>query len=135
MMHFFLLTMSICNTVTIERNINAPESSQTEYLSESPDETALVSAAAKSGYVLKYRSFEGIHLEIFGKVEEFRILALFPFSSDRKRMSIMIRSKSTQKIFLLTKGADETILLRLSKDGLNLFYSILFIYLLFFQFF
>jgi phospholipid-translocating ATPase len=37
---------------------------------------------------------------------EFEILFNFPFSSDRKRMGIILREKSTDKTFFLVKGAD-----------------------------
>jgi phospholipid-translocating ATPase len=37
---------------------------------------------------------------------DFEILYNFPFSSDRKRMGIIIREKATDKVFFLVKGAD-----------------------------
>ena len=39
------------------------------------------------------------------------------FSSDRKRNSVIVRDKSTNQIVLYSKGADDEIKARLSKDG------------------
>ena len=40
------------------------------------------------------------------KHEEYQILANFPFSSETKRMGIILRDKKTSKIVLYVKGAD-----------------------------
>lgn len=57
-----------------------------------------------------------ITVQILGNIEKYEVLALFPFTSDRKRMSIVIRDHGIIKIY--TKGADSIIKERLSKDNL-----------------
>ena len=42
-----------------------------------------------------------------GKVEEYEILANFPFSSETKRMGIVVKNKETNYITLFVKGAEE----------------------------
>ena len=52
---------------------------------------------------------------------KYRLLHTLEFSSDRKRMSVIVEEMSEQnsRILLLTKGADEVILSRLVKDSLS----------------
>jgi magnesium-transporting ATPase (P-type) len=40
---------------------------------------------------------------------KWRVLRVLPFSSDRKRMSVIVQSLVDKKIYLLTKGADSMI--------------------------
>ena len=40
------------------------------------------------------------------------MLAEFPFDSTRKRMSLIVREEASQKLFLMTKGADSIMLPR-----------------------
>jgi P-type E1-E2 ATPase len=47
-------------------------------------------------------------------VKSFELLESFAFSSDRKRMSVIIRHN--EKIFLYSKGADNIIKSRLAKN-------------------
>lgn len=46
--------------------------------------------------------------------EIYEILQEFPFDSDRKRMSVIIRKKNDKQIFLLSKGADQVMFPRIS---------------------
>lgn len=41
---------------------------------------------------------------------QYEILDILEFTSDRKRMSVVISDSQSGKIFLLSKGADEAIL-------------------------
>jgi phospholipid-translocating ATPase len=41
-----------------------------------------------------------------GIVEEYEVLANFPFSSETKRMGIILRHVESQKIIFYVKGAD-----------------------------
>ena len=45
-------------------------------------------------------------LNPYDKEEEYEILANFPFSSETKRMGIIVKHKSTERIILYLKGAD-----------------------------
>jgi len=42
-----------------------------------------------------------------GIKEDYEILKCFPFSSERKRMGIIVRRKSDEKIIFYVKGADD----------------------------
>ncbi len=45
----------------------------------------------------------------FAKIEEYEILANFPFSSETKRMGIVLRHVQTKRIIFFLKGADSAI--------------------------
>lgn len=54
-----------------------------------------------------------------GETKRFELLEIFPFTSDRKRMSVVVRTGNHIKLF--TKGADSIIKSRLSSQSkLNL---------------
>ena len=89
-----------------------------EYECESPDENALVSAAKEMGIVCHTRTTGGVtltELQTDGTrvEEEYAILHVLGFSSDRKRMSVICRNTRTNKIMLFCKGADSVIMKRL----------------------
>lgn len=44
--------------------------------------------------------------DTIGSSHHFSILAVFPFTSESKRMGIVIKERSTQDIFFIQKGAD-----------------------------
>ena len=74
----------------------------------SPDEVALVEASEQLGIFLDKRDQRGISLTLrpTGQRMVFDILFNFPFSSDRKRMGIILTERQTGKSFFLVKGAD-----------------------------
>lgn len=90
------------------------------YEAESPDEAALVYAAQSYKMHLLQRSPNSISIGVphYEYPWDFKILHVFPFNSDRKRMSIVVRHPKTGKIVCYTKGADSTILdiVRTSSD-------------------
>jgi len=87
-----------------------------EYQSASPDEVALVQAARALGYVLLARDETSITLQILDQPTPIRyeILAVNEFNSTRKRMSILLKSPIDGSIFLLTKGADSSMIPRIT---------------------
>ena len=73
----------------------------------SPDEITLVNAAKKVGYEFRFRSNKEIEIHIGGVKQKYRLLKLFPFTSERKRMSIVVQDPEDQNfVYLFTKGAD-----------------------------
>ena len=56
-----------------------------------------------------------ITVEIKDKKADYEILRIFEFNSDRKRMSIMLKSQKHVRLFI--KGADSVIIDRLSKKN------------------
>ena len=66
-----------------------------EFQAASPDEIALVKFAENLGMILEEREENFVKIrDTNGHVQEFEILENFPFSSETKRMGIVIRNKS-----------------------------------------
>uniref|UniRef100_A0A4W2GMJ8 Phospholipid-transporting ATPase n=1 Tax=Bos indicus x Bos taurus TaxID=30522 RepID=A0A4W2GMJ8_BOBOX len=106
---FFLLAM--CHTVMADR-LNG----QLNYQAASPDEGALVSAARNFGFVFLGRTQNTITISELGTERTYHVLALLDFNSDRKRMSIIVRTPEGN-IRLYCKGADTVIYERLHQTS------------------
>lgn len=106
----FLTMLAVCHTVVPERD---EDGSDIRYQASSPDEGALVEAAAKLGFVFIARTPNYVELDLKGKRERYEILNVLDFTSDRKRMSVIVRT-SNGSILLLCKGADSVIYDRLA---------------------
>ncbi|XP_053164052.1 phospholipid-transporting ATPase IB isoform X3 [Hemicordylus capensis] len=107
----FLTLLAVCHTVVPERDGNT-----IIYQASSPDEGALVKGAKKLGYAFTGRTPDSVIIDALGKEETFEILNVLEFSSDRKRMSVIVRTPAGQ-LRLYCKGADNVIFERLSKDS------------------
>uniref|UniRef100_A0A8D0H6Q8 Phospholipid-transporting ATPase n=1 Tax=Sphenodon punctatus TaxID=8508 RepID=A0A8D0H6Q8_SPHPU len=107
----FLTLLAVCHTVVPERQENT-----IIYQASSPDEGALVKGAKKLGYVFTGRTPHSVIIDALGKEETFEILNVLEFSSNRKRMSVIVRTPTGQ-LRLYCKGADNVIFERLSKDS------------------
>nr|XP_020137704.1 phospholipid-transporting ATPase IC [Microcebus murinus] len=121
---FFLL--AVCHTVMVDRN-----DGQLNYQAASPDEGALVSAARNFGFTFLARTQNTITISELGTERTYSVLAILDFNSDRKRMSIIIRTPEGN-IRLYCKGADTVIYERLhqmnpskqeTQDALDIFAS------------
>ncbi|XWS63438.1 hypothetical protein CRYUN_Cryun06bG0096900 [Craigia yunnanensis] len=102
----FLTVMAICNTVI-------PIKSKTGailYKAQSQDEDALVNAAAQLHMVYVNKNGNILELRFNGSVIQYEVLETLEFTSDRKRMSVVVKDCQNGKIILLSKGADEAIL-------------------------
>ena len=55
--------------------------------------------------------------ELTGQIEEYEIHQEFPFDSDRKRMTLIVKHQG--RYILMCKGADSIMLPRLSKESKN----------------
>ena len=107
----YFLLLSLCHDCVVEEDQNG-----TRYQGESPDEIALVKTASQVGfrYVCRYHKMKRVFvLGVDTLVEE---LAFFPFDSDRKRASIIIRHEG--KIKVMMKGADFVIFDRLMSQDI-----------------
>ena len=88
------------------------EDGELKYLGTSPDDNELVKTANKQGFKL-FKTLINKKMVSIGEEEfSFEILHVLGFSSERKRMSIIIRDGNKIKIFC--KGADIEITKRLS---------------------
>ncbi|KAJ6501941.1 hypothetical protein C8R45DRAFT_1209601 [Mycena sanguinolenta] len=133
-LHGFFSVLALCHTVLVATDA---EGSIT-YKAQSPDEAALVQAAADVGYVFRGREREILLLQTPfcapGTLERWELLNILDFTSARKRMSVIIRKlksrgaegedeegekegDGTGQLFLLSKGADNVIFERLKKGA------------------
>lgn len=86
------------------------------YQAASPDEAALVEAAQKMGFEFFARDQHSISIRVHGQVEQWKLLNVLEFNSDRKRMSVIVEDPFDGKVKLFCKGADTMIYDRLA-DG------------------
>lgn len=77
------------------------------YQASSPDEVAIVRWTESVGLTLVFRDRTHITLQTpEGTRLEYAVLDIFPFTSESKRMGIVVRETSTNEITFLQKGAD-----------------------------
>ena len=108
--HEFWKALAITNECMVKK-----EKGQIRYMGTSPDDLELVKAAMNQGYKLIETSIKAKILRIGGKDYSFEILRVLGFSSERKRMSIIIKDEFGIKLYI--KGADCEITKRLSKKS------------------
>ena len=109
----FFSVLAICHTVLVEK----PESSNLHhifYRAQSPDEAALVTAAKNVGFACLHRSENNVEIDFMGVIRTYTILNILEFTSDRKRMSVIVL-RPEGDIVLMCKGADSVIYERLDK--------------------
>ena len=61
------------------------------------------------------RDSDFIRLRVNGELQSYRIMKMFPFTSERKAMSIVVRAPDS-RVLAFVKGADSSILSMLSHD-------------------
>ena len=97
-----IVALGLCHNVTptYEEGVKG-------YQASSPDEIALVKFAESININLNARTQTTIKLLNAANVEEnYEILANFPFSSDTKRMGILVKNIETNRIIFYLKGAE-----------------------------
>ncbi|OIR57176.1 MAG: phospholipid-translocating P-type ATPase [Amphiamblys sp. WSBS2006] len=94
-------TLALCHNV-----VPSEEGGVVEYHAASPDEIAIVEWTASVGVQLVERTREKCSLLVDGTKNSFTVLHVFPFTSERKRMGIVVQSSETGEIVFLEKGAD-----------------------------
>jgi phospholipid-transporting ATPase len=103
---FFLLICS-CNDVypTIKND-------KICYQSTSPDDIALVRGAQQLGYEFQIRDYNNLIIKnyINHNNYNFEIFVFIPFTSDRKRMSILLRDINKEKYYIFSKGSDSVMI-------------------------
>ncbi|KAF9014178.1 phospholipid-translocating ATPase [Cyathus striatus] len=113
----FFTVLALCHTVLTGVD---PQTGKITYKAQSPDEAALVQAAADVGYEFLGKDREVLSLRTPGSpdIEKYELLNILEFTSARKRMSVVLRKLDDEdnRLFLLTKGADNVIFERL-KEG------------------
>ena len=99
----YFSALALCHNVTPIYE----ENGQKVYQASSPDEVALVKTTEELSMVLNYR--DQVLMKITnpaGMEETYDILENFPFSSESKRMGIILRNRNTNRIVFYLKGAD-----------------------------
>uniref|UniRef100_A0A8C1G3B6 Phospholipid-transporting ATPase n=1 Tax=Cyprinus carpio TaxID=7962 RepID=A0A8C1G3B6_CYPCA len=77
------------------------------YQASSPDEVALVHCTESLGLTLVNRDLTSLQLKTpAGHILTYYILQIFPFTSESKRMGIIVREEATGDITFYMKGAD-----------------------------
>ncbi|KAI9486301.1 MAG: phospholipid-translocating P-type ATPase [Benjaminiella poitrasii] len=96
--------LALCHNVTPVINIDG----EVNYQASSPDEVAIVKWTEHMGLTLFHRDINTIQLRIdaTGELLNFDVLSIFPFTSETKRMGIIVRNRQTQEITFYEKGAD-----------------------------
>lgn len=100
------------------------EDESIDYQASSPDELALVTAAGDMGFMLYERKHKSLTLKTYPNgfdkdpvLEAYTILDVVDFTSDRKRMSVIVKFPNGE-ICILCKGADNIISSRLKDKEL-----------------
>ncbi|RKP10075.1 phospholipid-translocating P-type ATPase [Thamnocephalis sphaerospora] len=97
------LALALCHNVT---PIESDDGSVT-YQAASPDEVAIVRWTAAVGLRLAARDLRSITLEApDGHQHVYEVLDIFPFTSETKRMGIIVREMATGELIFFEKGAD-----------------------------
>ncbi|KAF5376750.1 hypothetical protein D9615_007897 [Tricholomella constricta] len=98
-----VLSLALCHNVTPVTN----DDGTVTYQASSPDEVAIVTWTQSIGLTLVFRDRTRIDLKTpSGELISFDVLDIFPFTSESKRMGIVVRDRKTSEITFLQKGAD-----------------------------
>lgn len=85
-----MTSLAVCHNVTPVVN----NEGERELQASSPDEVALVKFVEELGYKLEKRDQRLIQIKNkIDEIEEYEILECFPFSSESKRMGIVVKYK------------------------------------------
>lgn len=113
----FFKNLGLCHTVLASEDGEG----HLEYKAQSPDEAALVQAAADTGFIFRGRDRDILNLQVPGTktLEQYELLNTLEFTSARKRMSVLLRKvgepeDAERPIILFAKGADNVIFERLT---------------------
>ncbi|ESU44472.1 Phospholipid-translocating P-type ATPase (flippase) [Giardia duodenalis] len=79
------------------------------YIGASPDEVAIIRGMHARGYILKEKTHNRVRYGSTAEEYEFELIHVFPFTSEAKRMSVIVRDIETQVTYLFVKGADTAI--------------------------
>ena len=81
------------------------------------DEITFLEMARDSGFVhFLHRDSNTITIKVQDKEENYELLNVIEFSSDRKRMSVVVKNKETGQLINFIKGADIAILKRINQN-------------------
>ncbi|CAL1295012.1 unnamed protein product [Larinioides sclopetarius] len=94
--------LALCHNVT-----PVYEEMEFVYQASSPDEVALVAWTESVGLTLIHRDITSMKLKTaHNQILNYSILQIFPFTSETKRMGIIVKEESSGDIIFFMKGAD-----------------------------
>jgi phospholipid-translocating ATPase len=97
-----ITALSLCHNVT-----PIIENDEKQYQASSPDEVALVKFADHLNMKLNERTQMRVQIvNADNREEDYEILANFPFSSDTKRMGILVKHLESGRLIFYLKGAE-----------------------------
>ncbi len=101
------IAMAVCHNVT-----PVDTEGKHDFQAASPDEIALVKFAGELGYRLLHR--DQLKMQVATPVssldvDEYEILLDFPFTSESRKMGILVRHTKTQRIIYFMKGAEQAV--------------------------
>ncbi|KAI8914779.1 hypothetical protein DFJ77DRAFT_431040 [Powellomyces hirtus] len=95
--------LALCHNVTPVIS----DDGEITYQASSPDEVAIVKWTESVGLALYFRDRQNIRIRAADdQMLDFQILEVFPFTSETKRMGIIVKDTSTGEVFFYQKGAD-----------------------------
>ncbi|XP_029702916.1 phospholipid-transporting ATPase 11C isoform X3 [Takifugu rubripes] len=97
-------------------NVGQPQQEQRGFIASSPDEVALVKGAMRYGFT--FLGLESKTMKILNNnndIEKYELLHVLNFDPVRRRMSVIVRSKSGDTL-LFCKGADSSIFPRVRPE-------------------
>lgn len=109
--------MTLCHTVQIAQTQGEDTADdQLQYQASSPDEKALLEACRQLGFIylgddndiLKVKILSNLKDANESKIESHKRLHILEFTSERKRMSVIVADKDGRK-WLYTKGAESAV--------------------------
>ncbi|KRT85253.1 hydrolase [Oryctes borbonicus] len=102
-------TSSIASETEADQHLQAssPSEDPVSYQASSPDEVALVQWTQEVGLTLGRRDLHSMQLRAAnGRMYNYNILQVFPFTSETKRMGIIVKDLQSGEIIFYLKGAD-----------------------------
>ncbi|EAL69268.1 transmembrane protein [Dictyostelium discoideum AX4] len=109
----FLINMTTCHSAVSELD----QDGIAIYQSPSPDEISLLNCSKLNQFIFKERNNGEIKIQILKKEKTFKLLTSMDFTSERRRMSVVLKDIETNKIYLYSKGADSVMMSRLKQDN------------------
>ncbi|KAJ3205979.1 putative aminophospholipid-translocase [Entophlyctis luteolus] len=99
-----VFALGLCHNVTPVYS----DDGEVSYQASSPDEIAIVKWSRQVGLSLHRRTLTHIHLQLTCSQRGFsyQILHTFPFTSESKRMGIIVKDEVTDEVWFYVKGAD-----------------------------
>jgi len=103
----FFTLLALCHSVFPEKTDKG-----ILYQGSSPDDIALVKGAQQLGVEFASKEFNDLLVtnHLTKETSIYTIRCDIPFTSDRKRMSVVVQEKTSKRLLLLTKGADNIML-------------------------